>query len=142
MVVAQQNLTDPQWRSAPGYLREGGSDLESILILMGRFLADRSSQDPLLEKPLFSEDGTFDWGKAPSLEKVITSAEDWQLLLQNPYLFRHALFIIEPWESVGCNALNEQVRASKNVAFIAQKVADCDSILLPAWETGTLDLNS
>ncbi len=47
--------------------------------------------------------------------------------------------IIEPWEHVGVNAHGEGVRASKNVAYIAQKVADMDSILLPVWSCGVID---
>ena len=39
-----------EWRLNPGYLMARGSDLESSLIFLGRFLADRSSQDPLPEK--------------------------------------------------------------------------------------------
>lgn len=39
-----------KWRLNPGYLIERGSDLESTLIFFGRFLADRSSQDPLDRK--------------------------------------------------------------------------------------------
>lgn len=31
------------------------------------------------------------------------------------------------------------VRASKNVAYIAQKVADMDSILLPVWSSGIIE---
>ncbi len=142
MVSAQKKTTNSRWRLAPGYLREGGSDLESTLILLGRFLADRSSQDPLPEKSLFADGGKFEWGHKPPLEKVINSAEDWEFLLQHPYLFRHALFIIEPWEHVGVNNFKEKVRASKNVAFIAQKIADCDSILFPVWHTGILELNA
>ncbi len=142
MASAQEKKTNSQWRLTPGYLREGGSDVESTLILFGRFLADRSSEDPLPEKSLFADNGKFEWGHAPPLEKVINSPEDWEFLLQHPHLFRHALFIIEPWQHVGINNFNQEVRASKNVAFIAQKIADCDSILLPAWHTGTLDLNS
>ena len=142
MTSAQKKKINPQWRLMPGYLREGGSDLESTIILLGRFLADRSSEDPLPEKSLFAEDGKFEWGYRPPLEKVINSQEDWDFLLQQPHLFRNALFIIEPWEHVGINDFNEQVRASKNVAFLAQKIADCDSILLPVWQTGTFELNS
>ncbi|MDJ0581521.1 hypothetical protein [Crocosphaera sp.] len=131
-----------EWRLNPGYLMERGSDLESTIIFFGRFLADRSSQDPLPEKSLFCEQGTFEWGDTPPLEKVINSSEDWNFLLQNPQLFRRSLFIVEPWDHVGINALNETVRASKNIAFLAQKIADCDSILFPLWHTGTLDLQS
>ncbi len=131
-----------EWRLNPGYLMERGSDLESTLIFFGRFLADRSSQDPLPEKSLFCEQGTFEWGKKPPLEKVINSSEDWSFLLQNPQIFRRSLFIVEPWDYVGINALNETVRASTNIAFLAQKIADCDSILFPLWHTGTLNLES
>lgn len=57
----------------------------------------------------------------------------------HPNLLRNCITIIEPWEHVGLNALGEDVRASKNVAYIAQKVADMDSVLLPVWSTGVLD---
>lgn len=39
MTSAPEKTNFP-WRLTPGYLREGGSDLESTLILFGRFLAD------------------------------------------------------------------------------------------------------
>ena len=132
-----------KWRLKPGYLTEYGSDLESALIFLGQFLTDRSSSDPLPEKYLFSNDGKFEWDYAKPLEKVINSKEDWEFLLQHPFLCRNSIFIIEPWEHVGTNnEYNETVRASKNVAFIAQKIADCDSILLPVWHTGVFDINS
>ncbi|MGQ9872329.1 hypothetical protein [Leptodesmis sp.] len=57
-----------------------------------------------------------------------------------PRLFREAIAIVEPWEHVGYNPLGEHVRASANVAFIAQKVADCDSLLFPLWSSGVLNL--
>ncbi|NET00880.1 MAG: hypothetical protein F6K62_02855 [Sphaerospermopsis sp. SIO1G2] len=142
MADSQEQKTHPQWRLTPGYLREGGSDVASTLILLGHFLADRNSPSPLPEKSLFTEDGEFEWGDAPTLEKVISSLEDWEFLLHNPRLFRHSIFIIEPWNHVGINDLNEEVRASKNVAYMAQKIADCDSILLPVWHTGLLKKSS
>ncbi len=140
--LIQEKSTNPQGQLAPSYLGKQGSDLESTMIMFGRFLADRISEDPLPEKSLFTAEGTFEWGEGVTLEKVINSLEDWKLLLQNPNLFRRSLFIIEPWEDVGINDLQEGVRASKNVAFIAQKIAECDSILLPVWQTGTMELNS
>jgi hypothetical protein len=142
MSFSEKN-TNQKWRLKPGYLTESGSDLESALIFLGRFLTDRSSEDPLPKKSLFSDDGKFEWGDAAPLEKVINSQTDWEFLLQNPYLFRNSFLIVEPWEHVGTNnEYNETVRASKNVAFIAQKIADCDSILLPVWHTGLFDINS
>ena len=132
--------TTPDWRLKPGYLSEGGSDFESVHILLGRFLADRTSENPLPEKELFAPDGIFEWKHASPLEKVINSQEDLEFLLKHPNLYRKAITIIEPWEHVGVNTIGEDVRASKNVAYIAQKVADMDSILLPVWSSGILDL--
>ena len=129
------------WRLNPGYIENSGSDVESVHILLGRFLTDRNSADPLPEKELFSAEGKFEWGEAQPLEKTITSESDLDFLAQNPSLFRNAISIIEPWEHVGHNDLGEEVRASKNVAFMAQKIADCDSILFPVWSAGTLNLD-
>jgi len=131
--------TTPEWRPKPGYLSKSGSDFESVHILLGRFLADRTSDDPLAEKELFSEDGIFEWGYAQPLEKVINSQEDLEFLLKHPSLFRNSITIIEPWEHVGFNNIGEDVRASKNIAYIAQKLADIDSILWPVWSSGILD---
>ncbi len=137
--VQQDKTTTAHWRLSPGYLHEGRSDFESAHILLGRFLADRTSEAPLLEKELFANDGIFEWGHAKPLEKVINSQSDLEFLLLHPNLLRNCITIIEPWEHVGVNALGEDVRASKNVAYIAQKVADMDSVLLPVWSTGVLD---
>src|SRR5919199_566825 len=60
-------------------------------------------------------------------------------MIKHPNLFRKSITIIEPWEHVGVNALGEEVRASKNVAYIAQKVADIDSVLLPVWSCRIID---
>jgi len=133
----QTNTAD--WRLTPGYLHEGRSDFESSHILLGCFLTDRTSEDPLAEKELFAEDGIFEWGHAQPLEKVINSREDVEFLLKHPNLLRNCITIIEPWEHVGVNTLGEEVRASKNVAYIAQKVADMDSVLLPVWSCGIID---
>jgi len=128
-----------EWRLTPGYLHPGYTDFESAHILLGRFLADRTSVDPLSEKELFAPDGIFEWGHGKPLEKVINSREDFEFLLLYPNLLRKSIIIIEPWEHVGINTLGEEVRASKNIAYIAQKVADMDSILIPVWSTGIID---
>ena len=135
----KRQLSTSDWRLTPGYIEDSGSDVESVHILIGRFLTDRNSADPLPEKELFSPDGKFEWGYALPMEKIINSESDLNFLAQRPNLFRNAIMIVEPWSSVGTNDLGEEVRASKNVAFMAQKIADCDSILFPAWSTGTLD---
>jgi hypothetical protein len=131
--------TTGDWRLTPGYLREAESVFETAHILFGCFLADRSSKNPLPERPLFTEEGIFEWGHAPPLEKVIRSVEDLEFLTRHPNLIRNAITIIEPWEHVGYNELGEEVRASKNIAFVAQTIADCDSILLPVWSAGCID---
>jgi hypothetical protein len=135
----KNQTTTANWRLTPGYLHEGQSDFESVHILLGRFLADRTSVDPLSEKELFTDDGIFEWGQAKPLEKVINSQSDFEFLLLHPNLLRNCITIIEPWEHVGVNTLGEDVRASKNVAYIAQKVGDMDSILFPVWSTGVID---
>lgn len=143
MTASLINSEDRQfssWRLTPGYIEDSGSDVESVHILLGRFLTDRDSADPLPEKELFSEDGQFEWGYAPPLEKTVSSESELNYLAQQPNLFRNAITIIEPWAHVGLNDRGEEVRASKNVAFMAQKIADCDSILFPLWSSGTLDL--
>ncbi len=137
----QPNQTQTEWRSRPGYLSECDSDFESVHVLMGEFLADRHSPDPLPDASLLGENPTFEWGKGKPLEKVIDSQKDLEYLMQNPALFRNTISIIEPWEHVGNNSLGEKVRASLNVAYIAQKIADCDSILFPLWSSGLLDPN-
>ncbi|MEB3277925.1 MAG: hypothetical protein VKK42_03250 [Lyngbya sp.] len=128
-----------EWRSRPGYLNECDSDFESVHVLMGQFLADRHSPDPLPDTSLLSENPTFEWGKGRPLEKVIYSEKELAFLMQHPILFRNAISIIEPWEHVGQNPSGEEVRASLNVAYIAQKIADCDSILFPLWSSGLFD---
>ncbi len=139
MKSPNHQTTTSDWRLIPGYLNEGRSDFESAQILLGNFLADRTSENPLGEKEILAEDGSFEWGQARPLEKVINSREDLEFLLKHPSLCRQSITIIEPWEHVGVNASGEEVRASKNVAFIAQKVADIDSVLLPVWSSGVID---
>lgn len=129
-----------QWRSQPGYLSESSSNFESVHVLLGRFLADRHSPDPLPDQSLLEENPQFQWGQGSPLEKVIHSQAELEQLMLQPRLFREAIAIIEPWEHVGYNPLGEHVRASANVAFIAQKVADCDSLLFPLWSSGILNL--
>lgn len=137
--LSHRQTTTADWRLTSGYLHEGRSDFESVHILLGHFLADRTSEDPLPEKNLYPEDGVFEWGHAQPLEKVINSKADFEFLLEHPSLLRKSITIIEPWEHVGFNDFGEGVRASKNIAYIVQKVADMDSILFPAWSCGILD---
>ena len=136
-VYSPNTLSD--WRLCPGYLSEGDSDFESVHVLIGQFLADRHSPDPLPDASLLIENSKFEWGSGKPLEKVIHSHAELTLLMQHPALFRNAIAIIEPWEHVGQNPLGEAVRASLNVAYIAQKIADCDSILFPMWASGLLE---
>ncbi len=53
-----------------------------------------------------------------------------------PELYRHSVSIIEPWPNVGTNQRGEPVRASKNIAYVLQQVADADTILYPVWRSG------
>ncbi|MBE9101663.1 hypothetical protein [Vacuolonema iberomarrocanum] len=127
------------WRLQSGYLSTSGSEVESIHILLGRFLADRNSPNPLAECSLLENNQAFAWGHGQPLEKVIDSQAALEKLMLNPRLYRNSIAIIEPWEHVGHNPLGEPVRASVNVAYIAQKIADCDSIVFPMWSSGSFN---
>jgi len=135
----RQSVAAMAWRSHPGYLSQAGSNFESVHVLMGQFLADRHSANPLPDKSLLTENTTFEWGKGKPLEKVIHSQAELEHLMLHPALFRNAISILEPWEHVGQNPLGEDVRASLNVAYITQKIADCDAVLFPLWSSGILD---
>jgi hypothetical protein len=137
--VSHLPAASSNWRLQPGFLNEGNSDFESVHVLIGQFLADRHSPDPLPDRFLLTENTKFEWGCGKPLEKVINSQADLEFLMRHPVLFRNAIAIIEPWEHVGCNPRGENVRASLNVAYIAQKIADCDSILFPLWSSGLFD---
>ena len=63
-------------------------------------------------------------GARKPLEKVIHSQTELEFLMQHPALFRNAIAIAEPWEHVGKNPLGEDVRASLDAAYIAQKIGD------------------
>lgn len=126
-----------KWRPETGYLLEN-SNIETASILLGRFLNDRGEHYPLPEKDLFT-DGKFAWG-SPPLEKVVTSASDLDYLVNNPRLYGNSVCIIEPWDHVGFHPDGTPVRASENIAYIAQKIADCGSILFPIWQLGVKDI--
>jgi hypothetical protein len=130
-----------EWRHRPGFLHPGNSDLSSIHVLLGRFLADRLGANPLPERTLFAPDGRFRWGAAPPLEKVVATRADLERLALHPQLVRRAVAVIEPWDHVGFDAAGERLRASTNVAYLLQKIADCDSILFPVWQSGVFDLD-
>ncbi len=103
--VKTQTLTTNDWRLRPGYLCEGGSDFESVHILLGRFLADRHSDDPLPDVSMTMENAGFEWGKGLPLEKVINSQDDLEFLMKHPNLFRNAIAVIEPWDTSGAITL-------------------------------------
>ncbi|MEJ2089555.1 MAG: hypothetical protein P8Y69_14020 [Gammaproteobacteria bacterium] len=124
------------WRTSPGILGKHPSSVQSSHALLGYYLRDRHSPTPFPGRDGLVNNRTFDWGIASPLEKVISGRQELDLLLQNPELFRQSVPIIEPWPSVGINQQGESVRASKNVAYILQQVADADSVLFPVWQSG------
>jgi GMP synthase-like glutamine amidotransferase len=124
------------WRMTPGILGHHPSSAQSIHALLGYFLADRHSPTPFPGRDALVRDDCFEWGIAPPLEKVIDSAEAFDALLRLPELYRQSVAIVEPWPDVGINPSGESVRASKNVAYILQQVADADSVLHPVWRSG------
>jgi len=124
------------WRERPGILGQHASSPESVHALLGYFLRDRRSPTPFPGRDRLAREGLFDWGVAPPLERVIERAEQLLALMQVPDIYRHTVSIIEPWPNVGTNQRGEQVRASKNIAYVLQQVADADTILHPVWRSG------
>lgn len=124
------------WRTKPGILGQHAASSQSIHALLGYFLNDRSSPSPFPGRDMLVDGRLFEWGVAPPLEKVISSRTELEVLLGMPEIYRHSVSVIEPWKNVGINLQGEEVRASKNVAYILQQVADADTILYPVWESG------
>jgi hypothetical protein len=127
------------WRVRPGILGQHASSPQSVHALIGYFLRDRSSPTPFPGRDRLAWEGLFDWGLAPPLEKVIEGPEHLHLLLQMPEIYRQSVSVIEPWPDVGTNPGGERVRASKNVAYVLQQVADADTILYPVWRSGIFE---
>jgi len=131
-----QLLERLSWRTKPGILGHHPSTPQSIHALLGYFLEDRDSPTPFPGRDILVDAHAFEWGAAPPLEKVISSRAELDLLLGLPEIFRQSVSVIEPWPSVGVNLQGEEVRASKNVAYILQQIADADTILYPVWQSG------
>ena len=132
-------LEQSGWRTTPGILGQHAASPQSVHALLGYFLKDRVSPTPFPGRDVLLDNQLFDWGVAPPLEKVIASHEEMDLLLGLPEVYRHSVSVVEPWENVGINLEGEAVRASKNVAYILQQVADADSILYPVWSSGIVN---
>jgi GMP synthase-like glutamine amidotransferase len=124
------------WRTLPGLLGRHASSPQSVHALLGYFLKDRRSPTPFPGRDMLATEGFFDWGLARPLEKVIESAEHLRVLLEMPEIYRQSVAIVEPWDNVGTNPRGEPVRASKNIAYVLQQVADADTILFPVWQSG------
>ena len=124
------------WRTRPGILGHHAASPQSIHALLGYFLNDRDSPTPFPGRDALLDGSLFEWGVAPPLEKVISSRAEMDLLLGLPEVYRNSVSVIEPWKNVGINMQGEEVRASKNIAYILQQVADADSILYPVWHSG------
>ncbi|MEM9255827.1 MAG: hypothetical protein AAGA91_10275, partial [Pseudomonadota bacterium] len=124
------------WRSSPGVFGEHAASPQSIHALLGYFLRDRHSPTPFPGRGHLVDYQLFDWGIAPPLEKVINSSDALDLLLAMPQIYRHSVSVVEPWRNVGINLQGEEVRASKNIAYLMQQVAGADVVLHPLWQSG------
>jgi hypothetical protein len=138
-IDADGEASATRWRERPGFLVPGHGGAPVSQVLLGRFLADRVGESPLPEKSLFTDDASFRWGGAAPLEKVVASRADLDFLALRPHLLRATALIVEPWDHVGHNPAGEPLRASKNVAYLLQRIADCDSVLVPVWQTGVFE---
>jgi len=124
------------WRVTPGILGQHAASSQSIHALLGYFLKDRVAPTPFPGRDVLVDSSLFEWGVAPPLEKVISSQQELDVLMGLPEIYRQSVSVIEPWKNVGINLQGEEVRASKNTAYILQQVADADSILYPVWQSG------
>ena len=128
-------------RTDSGFFRPGKSNLSSIQTLLGDFINDRDS--PSLIRKLHENKveglSNSSWGKSEPLEKVVINNEDLVKILNHPKMLKNSICIIEPAEHVGTNLAGEDVRASSNIAYLSQFIADCDSILIPLWCSKELD---
>lgn len=127
------------WRSSPGILGSHPASPESVHALLGYYLKDRVSPSPYPGRDMLLDGSLFDWGVAPPLEKVIHGPAELELLLGMPEVYRQSVHVVEPWEHVGINLQGEGVRASKNIAYILQQVADADTVLYPLWQSGVFN---
>ncbi|MFV8819018.1 hypothetical protein [Haliea sp. E17] len=143
-MTAQQKKRKPTleslaWRTSPGILGHHPATPESIHALLGYYLNDRTSPSPYPGRDMLLDGSLFDWGVASPLEKVINGEDELELLLGLPEVYRQSVHVVEPWQNVGINLQGEAVRASKNVAYILQQVADADTILYPLWQSGVFN---
>ena len=127
------------WRTSPGILGSHPASPESVHALLGYYLRDRHSPSPYPGRDMLLDGSLFDWGVAPPLEKVIHGPDELELLLCMPEVYRQAVHVVEPWKNVGINLQGEEVRASKNIAYILQQVADADTVLYPLWQSGVFN---
>tara|TARA_X000000368_G_C23030476_1_gene712298 strand:+ start:266 stop:1672 length:1407 start_codon:yes stop_codon:yes gene_type:complete len=124
-----------------GFFRPGKSNRTSIEFLLADFINDRDSKsllEPFYEKKLDLL-ANCQWGEEGPLEKVVRSNNDLKEILKNPKIYKNSICIIEPAKHVGTNPKGNEVKASINIAYLSQYIADCDSILIPLWETGPLN---
>lgn len=133
------SLESLAWRTTPGILGSHPASPESVHALLGYYLKDRNSPSPYPGRDMLLDGSLFDWGVAPPLEKVIHGPEELALLLGMPEVYRQGVHVVEPWRNVGINLQGEAVRASKNIAYILQQVADADTVLYPLWQSGVFN---
>ena len=129
---------DPErlgWRTLPGMLGRHASSPQSVHALLGYFLKDRKSPTPFPAATCSPPKG-FSTGACAAAREGDRDARPLRVLLGMPEIYRQSVAIVEPWANVGINPLGEPVRASKNVAYILQQVADADTILFPVWQSG------
>jgi hypothetical protein len=124
------------WRTHPGILSRYDASRQSVHALLGYYLKEHTSLSPFPGRDVPMDEAPFEWGVAPPLEKVISSPVEFDALLGLPEIYRHSISILEPWKNGGINLQGEDVRASRNTAYILQQVADADSILYPLWHSG------
>ena len=129
------------FKAMAGFFRPGKSNRTSIEFLLADFINDRDSNsllEPFYDKKLDLL-ANSQWGEEGPLERVVRSNNDLKEILKYPEIYRNSICIIEPAKHVGVNPYGNEVKASINIAYLSQYIADCDSILIPLWEAGPLN---
>uniref|UniRef100_A0A7S2UZS0 Uncharacterized protein n=1 Tax=Fibrocapsa japonica TaxID=94617 RepID=A0A7S2UZS0_9STRA len=102
---------------------------QALLQKINGFLNDGSAPSEFndLRSALGCGKTNSDWGTVPLLQEVLEESA----LHENPE--KMIVSVVEPWEHVGANAKNEEVRASVNLAYLAKAIG-LESRVVPLWK--------
>lgn len=110
----KNKISQADWRMS----HDSYSTFESAHILLGYFLADRTSKNPINNRHLFPQDEIVEWEYTHPLEKVINSRNDLDFLITHPNFLRNSITIIEPWDHVALNTWANLLKLLKTLTIL------------------------